>query len=1098
MDGSKEMKYEHLVVPEYFKLEDIKGSTLTKILHTEDWLNELRKVYKEDLNLFFDIRDELILRGFSFEKSIQNNLFPAKVFEPMHYVRVYNDNQNFIQLNTDVIGINHLIRRYHVQSDLFFNYITIEGIAHLVRKNSELITQYLKDSQFEIVYMQGKLNKITSGVTDALAQIRCVEDQKPIDQFNIVEKQIAEEQINSQPEEQYDYGSLNDVPIQELFFGGKFKLFVKFCAQNNITKISDINLDTIQTYSMQLGVGRMKASYVTSRYYELQQRAVKVGITHTLNNTIHLNTLESRIEYFCENDLKMILEANNISYLSFINDIYAEQNYNYINEKIEDFHLKLPELKENAQHKIAKIKAAKLREQILVLPVYEELMHFKWNVLVEILGIKLNQQEEMDGESHLYEIVQDEEWDFLLSELFARMEVHKPVKQAIAAIAESLIDREISILKLRSLNNTLEQVGTEFNVTRERVRQIEKRAINKIYNRLQLLKIDEYIRIYLLQEELVSLDRIISNLTENENSEIIIRYYINNSKSFEVRNNIMVDVELNNYIIQIVNTYEGDDKVIVFADELLKKLNENKLFEVTVGKLDFTLKNISYRRQNDIYIYKNVKLPHLIKYLFKYKLNEQPYELTDENFTRLNILMEKTFGIIFENGKRAAIARIRDTENIVLVDPNTFVYKDLDLLQQHIIVDIESKLNDLLSTMNTTTASTLYKKHCDTWNSYAITSPLYLYSIIQHHFSDQYQIGRGNTLSITRLDVKVENASEVLTNLLKKNNNVLLKRDILKLLHWPSYKLEQLVGRDPEFILVEFKNNNYGVRLFSSYNFTQTELEQMLTFTRKFITEEYIYTQDLMFEMEFDSDMSAILAEKNIIKLYDFASILKVLMPEFRGFHQFIYTLESDITVIEDAIFKEFPEILTRRDLVSFLKGKGYSESSYTSVISDLQEKKYFYPYTSVKYINSNMLNITEDILQEVKEYFKKVLTERDYISVYDLIGFSSLTKISEYQWQPNLLAALAKKIGYIVIDTTRDYRYNKLLIINPNLSITSIDELAYKLIREEYDGNYHETDVSKYLKLKKLTHAPSMPYAIKTSPLFEFNEYGFIKLLEV
>lgn len=65
-------------------------------------------------------------------------------------------------------------------------------------------------------------------------------------------------------------------------------------------------------------------------------------------------------------------------------------------------------------------------------------------------------------------------------------------------------------------------------------------------------------------------------------------------------------------------------------------------------------------------------------------------------------------------------------------------------------------------------------------------------------------------------------------------------------------------------------------------------------------------------------------------------------MPEFRGFHQFIYTLESEITVIEEAIFKEFPEILTRRDLVSFLKEKGYSESSYTSVISDLQEKNIF------------------------------------------------------------------------------------------------------------------------------------------------------------
>lgn len=1098
MNRSEKMKYEYLVVPEYFKLENIEGSTLIKILHTEDWLNELRKVYKEDPNLFFDIRDELILRGFSFEKPIQNNFFPAKAFEPMRYVKVHKNNQNFMGLNIDVTGINHLIRRYHIQSDLFFNYITIEGIAHVVKKNAELITRYIKDVQFEVVHIQEDMNEITVGVRDTVEQSRQVEEQEPENQFNVVKKQKSVKQEKSKPEEQFDYGPLNDTPIEQLFFGGKFKLFVEFCAKNNITKISDINIDIIQEYSKQLGVGRRKALYVTSRYYELQQQAVKVADTQLVNNTVHLTTLESRIGYFCNNDLKLILEANNISYLAFLNDIYAEQNYRYIDGEIEQFHAKLPELKENAQLKIAQLQGAKLRKQILALPVYEELMYFKWFVLVEILGIKLNQHEEVDGDSHLYEIVEDDECFFVYSELLARMEVYKPVNQSIIEVAEVLQDREISILRLRGQNFTLEQIGTEFKLTRERVRQIEKKAVAKIHNRLQLLKIDEYIRKYLLQEELVSLDSIISNLSEDVKSEVIIRYYIATNKAYEIRNDIVVDVELDNYILQILNTYEGNSRKIILADELLNKLNEDKRFDVTVEKLDFTMKNISYMRKNDIYIYKSVKLSHLIKYIFKYKLNEQPYELTDDNFEKLNILMEKTFGIIFENGKRAAIARIRDTENIVLVDPNTFVYKDLEFVPQSVIEDIEMKLNDLLSTMNTTTASALFKKYSDKWKSYGITSTLYLYSIIQHHFSGQYQIGRGNTLSITRLDAKVENASEVLTNLLRRNNNVLLKTEILKQLHWPTYKLEQLVSRDPKFILVEIENNKYGVRLFSSYNFNQTELEKMRVFARQFITEEYVYTQDLMFEMEFDNEMSAILAEKNIYNLYDFASILKVLMPEFRGFHQFIYTLDSDITVIEDAIFKEFPAILTRQDLLSFLKEKGYSESSFASFIGDLQDKNYFYPYTAVKFINSNYLNITEDVLQEVKVYIENVLTERDYISAYDLVGFSSLTKISDYPWEPNLLAALVKKLGYTVIDTTRDYRYNKLLIINPKLSITSIDELAYKLICEEYDGNYHETDVAKFLKLKKLTHAPNMAYAIKTSPLFAFNEYGFMKLLEV
>lgn len=1080
------MRYAGLIVPEYFQLDAIQGSTLHKILHTEDWLNELRKVYKENLNLFFNIRDELILRGFAFEEGIQNNFFPAIPFETKHFVKVLSDNQNFLRLNNDVTGMNHLIRRYQVQSDMFFNNISVEGIAHLVKKNEALIVQHLKDAQFDVVLLLGEQTKVK------YRKIIKADIPKPVEQT------VDGEQNPVVEEQQFDYGPLNDTPIEQLFYGGKFNLFVQFCAENSITKISDINVDIIEKYSMQSGVGRRKALYVTSRYYELQKQAIKVEEKPIVYTTEHLTTLESRIEYFCENDLKLILEANNISYLRFLDDVYCEQNYSYIDKKIEQFHIKLPELKRNAQLKVAKIQGEKLRNQIIDLPVYEDLMHFKWNILVEILGVKLDLLEEIDGESHLYEIIEDDEWSTVYSELYARMTVYTPIKQAMANIAESLLDREISVLKLRSENNTLEQVGKVFGVTRERVRQIEQKAVKKIYNRLQLLKVDEYIRKYLMLEELVSIDSLLSNLTENNVSEIIIRYYLTTHKAFELRDDIVVDVEINNYISQIVNTYEGNNRAIIFVDELLNKINEDKQFEVTVEKLDFAMKNMSYKRKNDIYIYKNATLPQLITYVFKNKLDGQSLEMTDENFEKLNVIMEKTFGIKFEKGKRAAVARIRDTEHIILVDPNTFVYKDLDYVDPSIVEDIETKLNAELDMLTTTTGSAFFKKYSDTWQQYGISTPLYLYSIIQHHFNDRYQIGRGNTLSITKLNAKVENASEVLANLLRRHNFVMSKTEILQHLHWPSYKLEQLVARDPAFILIEIENNKYGVRLFSSYNFKQSELEKMRAFVRQFITEQYVYTQDLMYEMEFDNEMSAILADKEIYKLYDFASILKVLMPEFRGFHQFIYTLDASINVIEDAIFIEYPEILTRHDLISFLKEKGYSENSYTSVIGDLLEKGYFYPYTSVKFINSKCLNVTQEALQEVKAYFEEVLQFREFISAYDLVGFRNLTSISHYAWEPNLLAAFAKKLGYVVIDTTKDYRYNKVLILDPVLNIKSIDELAHKLIREEYEGNYHETDVAKFLKMKKLTHAPNLPYAIKTSSLFEFNQYGFMKLLEV
>ena len=58
-----------------------------------------------------------------------------------------------------------------------------------------------------------------------------------------------------------------------------------------------------------------------------------------------------------------------------------------------------------------------------------------------------------------------------------------------------LAEREEKVLRLRfgledGRNRTLEEVGKEFNVTRERIRQIEAKAIRKLKQpaRLKLLK----------------------------------------------------------------------------------------------------------------------------------------------------------------------------------------------------------------------------------------------------------------------------------------------------------------------------------------------------------------------------------------------------------------------------------------------------------------------------------------------------------------------------------------------------------------------------------------------------------------------------------
>lgn len=73
------------------------------------------------------------------------------------------------------------------------------------------------------------------------------------------------------------------------------------------------------------------------------------------------------------------------------------------------------------------------------------------------------------------------------------------LKSQMGEIMEDLTPRERRVLELRfglndGVNRTLEEVGREFNVTRERIRQIEAKALKKLKVLGVEKKMDEYLR----------------------------------------------------------------------------------------------------------------------------------------------------------------------------------------------------------------------------------------------------------------------------------------------------------------------------------------------------------------------------------------------------------------------------------------------------------------------------------------------------------------------------------------------------------------------------------------------------------------------------
>jgi RNA polymerase primary sigma factor len=85
-----------------------------------------------------------------------------------------------------------------------------------------------------------------------------------------------------------------------------------------------------------------------------------------------------------------------------------------------------------------------------------------------------------DGDSHFGDFIPDEDATSPIDATAYRL-----MQEKIEEILNTLTEREQKVLRLRfgiggGFSRTLEEVGTIFNVTRERVRQIETKALNKL------------------------------------------------------------------------------------------------------------------------------------------------------------------------------------------------------------------------------------------------------------------------------------------------------------------------------------------------------------------------------------------------------------------------------------------------------------------------------------------------------------------------------------------------------------------------------------------------------------------------------------------
>ena len=98
-----------------------------------------------------------------------------------------------------------------------------------------------------------------------------------------------------------------------------------------------------------------------------------------------------------------------------------------------------------------------------------------------------------EDDSHLGDFIQDDNVPVPVEAA-----VFKLLQEQIGEVMETLTEREQKVLRLRfglddGRSRTLEEVGKEFNVTRERIRQIEAKALRKLRHPSRSRKLKDYL-----------------------------------------------------------------------------------------------------------------------------------------------------------------------------------------------------------------------------------------------------------------------------------------------------------------------------------------------------------------------------------------------------------------------------------------------------------------------------------------------------------------------------------------------------------------------------------------------------------------------------
>jgi stress response protein SCP2 len=1052
-------------------------------------LDFLREVYKTDRTRFINMVDELSFRGFRFSTEKPTNILPKFSTQHSPYVVVKEDNTCFNQMNFSTLGLGEFGKRFHVDNDLFFHNIPLNGFKYMnTTINLENLEEEFKKAGFGIAH--------------------CDTDQEFATDSRVgqeVEETIVDSTGNNAEE------LMSSITILQLFEDNKYKIFRRFCERKQLTFVSDITPDILEKFKRTPGVGSGKVRAVEDRLDELNRLGVHLHLLPDQSPDPEAPAVELTNKYAGEKEISQLFYENGFNkFRNFCEEkeikTVGQLKQKHIDaftsspgigrKKVQDVLELLVTYAKTADAIPLKFETGELFDSIKEMQVSSLLKLFDFQMIsnssVKLEDIQGKNFEDFEGEFDVRALI---EFSNKLSSL-------KLPKTLVDGIPEVIKEQEMSVIQGRFVNKwTLEETGQSLGVTRERVRQVEAKGINKIFNYLRINQFSLIVKLLSNSQFLIP-EREVLGLFGEDNSYLIEVLKDKNSifTYFDKMGVFCCDPEECQNFNEIVEEYILDlPEIFYFIDyqsffeEMLEKVGVK---EPTLEMIYKVLESYGFHQYGELFSRSKLSISDILEKLFrKYILH--PLRIDEGSIERLKELALSHFNYPLEGSVRSIDARLRDLSNIILVESNTYQLFDSEKFDQTLVSLVDAYLKQRFLEANVINIDEVYRSFEDQLEQYKITSKLHLYSIIKYFLDDEYSIGKGNTLNIYQKDADKTDRKETIVEAIRNLGGTCSKDELIELLRVPMYRIDQAISASEK--LIPWGSNQ--VKLFKSIGLTNEEKEGLLALVNRSLKDGYTTAGILYKELMFDRSLAGLIG-KGIDTNAKLAAVIKKLKSNLKGHVNFLYEEGSPLTSFDEVILSTFKEGASRRDIHDFAKEHGYSEVMASNLIGSLLDQELLIEVDFDLLYPANEFHIPVEVVQALTAFIDQNMQGKRYISLNQLTGYKRKLPVIPFRWNPFVMLSILVKHGFRQISKIhRDYRYDKILLVKETSEIQTFEELVYFVLKE-YEGNMHEVKVYEFLVEKGILREQDsdydkvLPSEIKDSGnLISVNNIGIVTL---